>query len=320
MTRIFISYRRKDSLAIVGRIFERLENYFGPNSIFMDIDTIPPGGDFRVILENAVANANLVLAIIGENWVDARDEVGRRLDDPNDFVRIELELALSRAITKMPRAGDLPKTLAQLPYLNATLIDPGRDFVTHIDRLASYLENNAGIVRSAPAKRSSDVAVELARFDAIKNSTDPLDFRDFIDRHPNGNMIDIARRRLQELEIKHWNLATEKVSQASIEAFLAIFPDGIHAAEATKYLGRFARREADLKTWDGGINISFDVEEVRAYLCTDPLDSLATEARKRIQVLERTDSSNRLWVKGRLLRLPCLRTKNSCCPALRIKQ
>ena len=150
MTKIFISYRRQDSKAIAGRIFDRLEARFGRDAVFMDIDSVPLGVDFQEWLNESVAKASVVLALIGRGWVDARDEHGlRRLENPNDFVRIEIEAALARKITVIPllidgapfpRVEDLPASLQPLTRRNAAFLDAGRDFNVHIARLIAAVE------------------------------------------------------------------------------------------------------------------------------------------------------------------------------------
>ena len=70
MARLFISYRRNDSIGITGRIYDRLKTYFGQASVFMDVDSIPLGVDFRQYLTEAVSQCDALLAIIGEQWVE----------------------------------------------------------------------------------------------------------------------------------------------------------------------------------------------------------------------------------------------------------
>jgi len=151
MARIFISYRRQDSLAIAHRVCERLEGHFGKEQVFIDVDKIPPGVDFRTYLSTAVTESFVVLAVIGAGWLTASDEVGtRRIDDPEDFVRYEIETALCAGIlvipvlignAAMPSPGQLPESLRPLSYLNASVVDAGRDFNTHLDRLVAHLEH-----------------------------------------------------------------------------------------------------------------------------------------------------------------------------------
>ncbi len=150
MTKIFISYRRQDSKAIAGRIFDRLEARFGRDAVFMDIDSIPPGVDFHDWLSETVAKASVLLALIGHGWVDARDPRGaKRLDNPNDFVRIEIEAPLGRNIplipllidgAPFPRIEELPPSLQPLTRRNAAFLDAGRDFNVHIARLIAAVE------------------------------------------------------------------------------------------------------------------------------------------------------------------------------------
>jgi hypothetical protein len=149
MPRIFISYRREDSEHITGRIHDRLGPHFGSDNVFMDIDTIPFGVDFREHLDEAVSQCDVLLAVIGENWLDVRHRDGplqgqRRLDDPSDFVRIEIQSALARGIpvipvlvgrAGMPREQDLPEGLKDLAYRNAVEVRSGRDFNDQIERL-----------------------------------------------------------------------------------------------------------------------------------------------------------------------------------------
>jgi len=94
---IFLSYRRTDSADIAGRIYDRLIGKFGRGPIFKDVDSIPLGLDFKEYLDTKVGECDVLLAIIGDDWLDSSDPAGKkRLDDPADFVRIEIESALGR--------------------------------------------------------------------------------------------------------------------------------------------------------------------------------------------------------------------------------
>jgi hypothetical protein len=101
--KVFISYRRDDSAGQAGRIQDRLEREFGRDLLFMDVDAIPLGMNFVKVLHEEVAKCGVLLAVIGPNWLDLRDEDGnRRLDDPDDFVRLEIAAALQRDIPVIP--------------------------------------------------------------------------------------------------------------------------------------------------------------------------------------------------------------------------
>lgn len=87
-SKVFISYRRDDSAGHAGRVHDWLEREFGPDLLFMDVDAIPLGANFLRVLCEEIAKCDVLLAIIGPRWLDARDEEGnRRLHDESDFVR-----------------------------------------------------------------------------------------------------------------------------------------------------------------------------------------------------------------------------------------
>jgi hypothetical protein len=89
--KVFISYRRDDSGDYAGRVHDRLEREFGSDLLFMDVDAIPLGANFTKVLREEVARCDVLLALIGANWLDARNEDGkRRLDNPSDYLRIEI--------------------------------------------------------------------------------------------------------------------------------------------------------------------------------------------------------------------------------------
>lgn len=103
MSGIFISYRREDSAGWTGRLAEALKQQFGPESVFMDIDTVKPGTDFTEALQQAVSSCEILLAIIGPEWATATNKSGRlRLEDPDDWVRVEIAAALKRKIRVIP--------------------------------------------------------------------------------------------------------------------------------------------------------------------------------------------------------------------------
>ena len=126
--KVFISYRRADSAGYSGRVMDRLDRELGRDLVFMDVDAVPLGTNFSKVLHEEVAKCGVLLAMIGPNWVDARDEHGnRRLDNPNDFVRIEIAAALQRSIpvipllldgARIPKADELPEDLKELSLRN----------------------------------------------------------------------------------------------------------------------------------------------------------------------------------------------------------
>ena len=101
--KVFISYRRKDSQYIADRIYDWLERELGTDHVFKDVDSIPLGRDFRQVLQDAIARCNAFLVVIGPGWLGETDAAGRRrVDDSQDYVRIEIESALDRDIPVIP--------------------------------------------------------------------------------------------------------------------------------------------------------------------------------------------------------------------------
>ena len=149
--RIFISYRREEAAGHAGRLSDRLIQHFGPDQIFQDIDSIPAGSDFAEEIADAVASCQVLLALIGNRWLKIKDTEGRRrLGNPKDYVRLEIEAALSRNIrvipilideAKMPRADQLPSSLAELARHQALKLSPDRDrFDFDVGRLLKALD------------------------------------------------------------------------------------------------------------------------------------------------------------------------------------
>ena len=146
MTKIFISYRRDDSAYVAQRIYKELIDHFGSESVIFDVDTIPFGTDFRKYLNNEVGKCDIFLTVIGNQWMDILEQ---RLNEPNDFVRIEVQAALEREIpvvpvlvgkASVPIEKNLPPELAGLSYRNAAEVRAGRDLQTHLKRLIDGLE------------------------------------------------------------------------------------------------------------------------------------------------------------------------------------
>jgi hypothetical protein len=103
---VFISYRREDSAASAGRVYDRLAQKLGSESVFFDVDNIQPGVDFFDVLTERVGKCDALVAVIGKNWVSSANENNRRrLDDPLDFVRIEIEGAPGTRRSRHPRPG-----------------------------------------------------------------------------------------------------------------------------------------------------------------------------------------------------------------------
>src|SRR4030095_5644006 len=160
--RVFISYRRQETAWPARQLYDVLVAELGANRVFKDVDNIEPGDDFVERIQSAVGSCQVLLALIGPQWLTITDAKGeRRLDDPEDFVRLEVETALSRDDVrvipilvddaKMPRPQDLPMELAALTRRQAVEINPV-DFDTR--RLMRVLNDTFKDVRREPSSIS----------------------------------------------------------------------------------------------------------------------------------------------------------------------
>ena len=150
---IFISYRRKDSQDITGRIYDRLIQKYSKFQVFKDVDSIPLGVDFRTHIDQKVSECDIVLVVIGDTWLNIINEHGqRRIEDPLDFVYLEIEAALRREIpvipllvkgATMPPPHELPLGIRPLAYRNGTPIRSDPDFHNDVSRLLRGLESHS---------------------------------------------------------------------------------------------------------------------------------------------------------------------------------
>jgi len=149
---IFISYRREDTAGETGRLFDDLTRAFGGDAVFMDVSGIDPGTDFRKAIDDNVACCGVLLAVIGPTWATITgDDGARRIDNENDYVRLEIASALKRNIAvipvlvhdaHMPHAPQLPDNLKDLAYRNSVEITHARwnsDVQLLIKALAQYV-------------------------------------------------------------------------------------------------------------------------------------------------------------------------------------
>ncbi len=153
MAKIFLSYRREDSAGVAGRIYDRLRGYFGPDAVFFNVDSVPLGVDFPVFfnvdsvplgvdfqeyIESLLSHCGVFLAVIGPDWAG---QINTGRDNPEDWVRIEIEAALKQGLpvipvlidhTGMPSEADLPPSLVRLACRHEVRVDQGRDFHHHV--------------------------------------------------------------------------------------------------------------------------------------------------------------------------------------------
>jgi len=153
MTKIFISYRRADSAATTGRIYDRLVKRFGRSNVFIDVDTIPVGMDFKQSIDGMIDQCDAELVVIGKTWIDVTNDVGqRRLDNPDDVVRQEVEAGLKRGVpvipilvdgAVLPQETQLPASLTEVARREAVEVQNTRDFEAHMQRVLGSIERQS---------------------------------------------------------------------------------------------------------------------------------------------------------------------------------
>ena len=167
--KIFINYRREDSVGTAGRLHDRLAQVFGPNNLFVDV----VGNDLNARLNNQVAACQAFLTVISPNWLNAKDEAGqRRLHNPDDFITIEIAAALARKIrvvpvlvdgAHMPRASELPEPLKLLARSQAVEVHQNyfdEDVETLVETVREAL--NGGSVEQRSRRRPAMAWVAAA--------------------------------------------------------------------------------------------------------------------------------------------------------------
>jgi hypothetical protein len=201
MADIFLSYRRQDSSSATGRLADRLEQYFGRQRVFRDYDSIRAGTDFADTIRQAIDVATVVLAIVGPDWAEVRDARGqRRLDDPGDFVRLEIESALAADVTvipvlvegaRMPGPEHLPPSLAAFCRCQAIELSESR-WHDDVNRLIADLQSQFAIEsEQAPLPATAGIGV-LARLalDMLELASHPTRL---IARRQTGHAVDHVR-------------------------------------------------------------------------------------------------------------------------------
>jgi TIR domain len=160
--KVFICYRRQETAAYAGRLYDAMVARFGEGNVFMDVD-MPPGVDFEQRITEVVSGCVALLVVMGPNWAVTAEEGRRRLDDPADFVRLEVETGLRRPdVTpipvlvggaRMPKREDLPPELLPIARRNAIELSDGRwsyDVGRLMETLNDLLPNAAAAPGPAP--------------------------------------------------------------------------------------------------------------------------------------------------------------------------
>jgi hypothetical protein len=218
---IFINYRREDGRWSARSLYDRLVARFGRKQIFMDVDSLKPGVDFFEAIEKSVGSCDVLIAIIGTHWLSCSDDEGRRrLDDPKDFVRVEIAAALRREIrvipvlldgAAMPRESDLPDDLQLLVRRNALPVsDTGFD--DDCKRLVATIEQVFKDVEAERREREGKARLQAKRQAAVAKQRAEEERRQQKDQQrlvqPSPSLpVAPVRRRVRTGSERWWRIA-----------------------------------------------------------------------------------------------------------------
>ena len=246
---IFVSYRRDDSSGHAGRLFDRLADHFGKERIFMDIDTIEPGEDFVQVIEDAVASCEILIIVIGRHWLTSPDETSRPMDNPNDFVRLEVAAALNRDIrvipvlvqkANMPRPQDLPDDLAKLSRRNAVELSD-LHWQRDVEQLVSVMER---ILASREEVRRAEQEAQARERRADEEKLRVEEERDRKAAERRKNETEEALMRTEEERVRaKVQLRTEQEAQRLVETEEAV--PFLEDEKEFRVNGEHAKDEAD---------------------------------------------------------------------------
>jgi hypothetical protein len=265
MSKIVVSYRRSDSQAIAGRIVDRLIAQFGEQSVFMDVDNIPFGIDFRQHIQSVLARAEVLIAVVGPDWLGAGADGGSRIREEDDPVRVEIETALRQEIAvipvlvdgaSMPKAAALPESLRNFAFLNAAPVDVGRDFRPHVDRLVQSIDEvlarkSGGTARAVPNSTTGRAAapvhansrLRLAGFAAVLllaggAAAWQLKLRD------TPSTTATSAGMVQPADDVQWSQLKDTKDIGLLRGFIAQNPESKHRAEAEQRIGALTMQTA----------------------------------------------------------------------------
>jgi hypothetical protein len=159
MPKIAVSYRRDDTGPVTGRLSDRLIARYGAASVFVDIDSIPAGVDFRDHIQMVLQETDILLAVVGTRWSGPQANGQTRIRQDDDPVRVEIATAFRNDVlivpvlvdgAKMPAEGDLPDEIKLFAYRNAVELSSGKDFNLHVQRLIAAIDRARPLDSSAP--------------------------------------------------------------------------------------------------------------------------------------------------------------------------
>jgi hypothetical protein len=298
--KIFINYRRGDDPGFTGRLFDRLQEAFEPERLFMDVDNIAAGLDFVRVLEEQVAQCDVLLAVIGKGWIEASDTTGaRRLGSSDDFVRIEIESALKqdkRVIpvlvgeARMPRPEELPETMRPLTRRNAVRLTHERfradaqglikALQQALDEIEALRQTQAEALRQAKLEeeRKREEEGERTRVQARREAEQQA--------QPDARLARTAGLSAEQItkaeELANWEFIKTSESPQELRNHLARYPGGVTE--------RFARARLEDLVW-AELGAAPGLDQLGDFLAEFPQGTHTKAAADRRAALEREQAA-----------------------------
>jgi hypothetical protein len=251
MTTVAVSYRRSDSAAIAGRISDHLMAHYSTAAVFLDVDKIPYGKDFRTHIKEVLEQTDVLVAVIGANWLGHNADSTSRMQKDDDPVRVEIETAVERKKNgkmkimpvlidgaKMPDADVMPKSFEDFAYLNAPEVSSGRDFRRDMGRLIEAIDelmNPSEASGSRPGQPYGFAGAGLLSADAIEAPPAPH-WRDYVVRYflPPFIVLLVAHYLfVNSLDLNINYLRVTLILVPAAAGFALFWNDGGRAAAAT---------------------------------------------------------------------------------------
>jgi hypothetical protein len=286
--KIFLSYRREDTAGFALALFGRLEQSFPAESLFMDVEGgIKAGQDFVRVLEEQVSTCDAMLVLIGPDWLIVTDEAGRpRLENPEDFVRIEVASALKfgkRVIpvlvqkTEMPRADALPEPLKALARCNAVGLTQER-FRADAQGLIKALEDALAELEEARRRAAIEAAAAAEKRAAEQAAKAEEAARAEKERARLDAIAGLSPEQIAKAEeLANWDFIKASESIEDFRDHLARFPQGVTE--------RMARMRLEALVW-AGLPQPVDTDRLKGFLPEFPNGAHASEATTKLAELE----------------------------------
>ena len=324
--KIFINYRRNEDRGFSRLLFDKLKSVFGEDRLFMDVEKLRGTNDFPETLKQEIRASSVLLVMIAKEWLWLEDANGRRLGRVDDFVTMEIALALHLDKVVIPilvngvpplQEQDLPPVLRQLWKCNALPLANDR-FEGDVLKIAKTIGNHLGwsdadvaraLLHGSQLHQGKPLEIWLTKWDFIKTSANRKDFIEFLDRHPPEDLAGLAAKSLERLD---WKSVSANPAIESVERFLQQHPNGEHASQAQRLRNEARlkaerqaqetrqveeRKRAEEEAW-AKVATSTHIRELEDFLIQWPSSDHRSDAKARMQEAGRHPFTRRDMLKG----------------------